>query len=91
MMDEIKVKNLILTPCSNAMGMWDLEEKFDGENKKESWSKSYYGMTLERAIELMVQKLSFDESRDLREFICKYKELKEELIEQVKKLKNYGI
>ena len=50
----------------------------DGENKKESWSKSYYGMTLERAIELMVQKLSFDESGDLREFICKYKELKEE-------------
>ena len=91
MMDEIKVKNLILTPCSNAMGVWDLEEKFDGKNKKESWSKSYYGMTLERAIELMVQKLSFDESGDLREFICKYKELKEELIEQVKKLKNYGI
>lgn len=91
MMDGIKVKNLILTPCSNAMGMYDLEEKFDGKNKKGSWSKSYYGMTLERAIELMVQKLSFDESGDLREFICKYKELKEELIEQVKKLKNYGI
>lgn len=90
-MDKIKVKNLILTPCSNAIGMWDLEEKFDGKNKKESWSKGYYGMTLERAIELMVQKLSFDESGDLREFICKYKELKEELIEQVKKLKNYGI
>lgn len=85
-MKEIKVRNLILTPCPNALGMWDLEEKFDGQNGK-TWSKWSYGMSLERAIELMTQKLSFEESEDLKDFIDKYRVLKEELIKQVEKLK----
>lgn len=86
-MDSLKIGNIEIKRCPCAKSRYDVFETRSGEELKKEYTKDVaYGVSLDRAVALVVEITSFDESKDLVEFIDKYRELKEDLVTKIREL-----
>lgn len=86
-MEILSVGNMKMIPSPNAKSRYDIFEVRSGEGIKKAYQKDVaYGVSFARAIELMVERESFDKAQDMKDFLIQYKNLREELLEKVRKL-----
>lgn len=86
-MDSLIIENIEIKPCPGTLGRYDVFEIRSGEKIKESYSKDLaYGVTLERAISLAVERVSFDTTSDLSSLLNKYHLLKDEFLSKLSEL-----
>ena len=87
---EIKIKNFILRPTTSAKDRFDLSRiverisKEDG-SKYESETEHGYSMTLDRCITIIItcHLADIDQVVELRTYINKYREIKEEVLREL--------
>lgn len=86
-MDSLKIGSIEIKRCPCTKSRYDVFETRSGEKLKKEYTKDVaYGVSLDRAVALAVEITSFDESKDLVEFIDKYRELKEDLVTKIREL-----
>lgn len=86
-MESFEFKNMEIKPCAYSPGRYDVFESREAESGKIYSKDIAYGVTLERAVTLMVENIGFEEARDLTEFLEKYSFLKDELLNKLSKIK----
>lgn len=86
-MESFVFKNMEIKPCAYSQGRYDVFESREAESGKIYSKDIAYGVTLERAVTLIVENIGFEEARDLTEFLEKYSFLKDELLNKLSKIK----
>lgn len=85
-MESFVFKNMEVKPCPYSPGRYDVFESREAESGKIYSKDIAYGVTLERAVMLMVESIAFEESKDLTEFLEKYSLLKDELLNKLSEI-----
>lgn len=85
-MESFVFKNMEVKPCPYSPGRYDVFESREAESGKIYSKDVAYGVTLERAVTLMVENAGFEEAKDLTEFLEKYSLLKDELLNKLSEI-----